>query len=149
MKQTFVEKNEDSKNKFIKLELENNDDLEFAEDISNKNLTDAILVDKKDIYFQDYKNKYFEIIENDPETGVSFSNLFKDIKNYSSQGIPKRDKNNIQELGKIILTSQQVNFIAYNFLDKIIEFYQRFKEQQSERNKSYDWYCLFFTKFNF
>ena len=52
MKQTFVEKNEDSKNKFIKLELENNDDLEFAEDISNKNLTDAILVDKKIFIFK-------------------------------------------------------------------------------------------------
>ena len=66
------------------------------EDISNKNLTDAILVDKKDIYFQDYKNKYFEIIENDPETGVSFSNLFKDIKNYP----PKAYQNEIKIIFK-------------------------------------------------
>jgi hypothetical protein len=136
MKQSLIEKNEESKKKFIRLELENNDDLEFCEDISNKNLLDAILVDKKDIYFQDYKNKYFEIIENDPETGILLSNLFKDIKNYSSKGIPKRDKSNIQELGKIILTSKQLNFIAYNFLDKIIDFYQRFEEGQLNRSNS-------------
>lgn len=131
MKQSFIEKNEYSKNKFLGLKIENDDDLEFAEDMSNKNLIDAILVDKKDIYFQDYKNKYFEIIENDPDTGISLSNLFKNIKNFSSQGIPKRDKKNIQELGKIILTSKQVNFIAYNFLDKIIQ------QEQLDRNNSF------------
>ena len=130
MKQSFIEKNEESKNKFLGLKLENNDDLGFAEDMSYKKLIDAILVDKKDIYFKDYRNKYFEIIENDPETGVSFSSLLKDIKKYSSQGIPKRDKKNIQELGKIILNSKQVNFIAYNFLDKIIE------QENFDRNRS-------------
>lgn len=62
MKQSFIEKNEYSKNKFLGLKLESDDDLEFAENMSNKNLIDAILVDKKIFIFKIIKINILKLL---------------------------------------------------------------------------------------
>ncbi len=124
-KQTFIENNSGSKSKFLNYDISNTDDYEFVENLSFKKITDGVIVSAEDTYFRDLSKENFEIIEDKKDTGIKFSELVKKSKEYFSSGIPKRQKNNLSEIGKIINNCKEVNFIAYNFIDKIYEFYEK------------------------
>ena len=66
--------------------------------MSYKKLIDAILIRQKIFILKIIEINTLKLL-NDPETGVSFSSLLKDIKKYSSR-IQKRMKN-IQELERL------------------------------------------------
>lgn len=109
-----------SQKKIFSIPIENDEEDEFLEKSRNAKIIDAAVISQKDLYLKELGTDIFEIIE-DHETGLDVSSTIKDALRYSKKNIPKRDINNLSELKKIILDSNELNFVGYSFLKDLVE----------------------------
>ncbi len=115
-----IESDPMSQKKIFSIPLENNEEDEFLEKSRNADIIDAAIINQKDKYLKELITNSFELIE-DTEVGLDLSSTIKQALKYSSKSIPKRNKENLEELKKIILDSSDLNFVGYSFLKDLVE----------------------------
>lgn len=114
-----IEPNFSDQKKIFSIPIINEEDDIFLEEARNANVIDAAIIKQGDIFLKELSTESFEIIE-DHESGLDLANTISKALKYSNAAIPTRNKENIIELKKILLDSNELNYVGYNFIDSLI-----------------------------